>query len=141
LLACIHDALKKCDGADPIFSTLPKEITKVLLHKFQDFLSFDFTEIAKFDTFYIPNGIQLFDPEEEEIEKNTKIIDADIEENSKENSAKSSENRAGASASTIPPLNDEFYDDINDITQIPHLDNQRRDIADDLAQLYADDPA
>ena len=141
MLACIHDALKKYDGADTIFSTLPKEITKVLLHKFQDFLSFDFTEIAKFDTFYIPNGIQLFDPEEEEIEKNTKIIDADIEENSKENSAKSSENQAGASASTIPPLNDEFYDDINDITQIPHLDNQRRDIADDLAQLYEDDPA
>ena len=30
-----------------------------------------------------------------------------------------------------------FYDDINDITQIPHLDNQRRDIADDLAQAPA----
>jgi len=57
-----NDALKKYDGADPIFSTLPKEISKVLLHKFQDFLSFDFTEIAKFDTFDIPNGIQLFDP-------------------------------------------------------------------------------
>jgi hypothetical protein len=34
-------------------------------------LSFDFTEIAKFDTFDIPNGIQLFDPVEEEISKNT----------------------------------------------------------------------
>ncbi len=99
-----------------------------------------FTEIAKFDTFDIPNGIQLFDPVEEEISKNTQIIDADIEENSTEKSAKSNENQAGASASTIPPLNYEFYDDIN-ITQIPHLDNQRRDIADDLAQLYADDPA
>jgi hypothetical protein len=53
-----------------IFSTLPKEITKVL-HKFQDFLSFDFTEIAKFDTFDIPNGIQLFDPVEEEIDKHS----------------------------------------------------------------------
>jgi hypothetical protein len=136
-----NDALKKYDGADPVFSTLPKEITKVLLHKFQDFLSFDFTEIAKFDTFDIPNGIQLFDPVEEEIDKNTQIIDADIEENSKEKSAKSNENQAGASASTIPPLNDEFYDDLNDVTQIPHLHNQRRDIADDLAQLYADDPA
>jgi hypothetical protein len=104
-------------------------------------LSFDFTEIAKFDTFDIPNGIQLFDPVEEEISKNTQIIDADIEENSTEKSAKSNENQAGASASTIPPLNDEFYDDLNDITQIPHLDNQRRDIADDLAQLYEDDPA
>jgi len=118
---------------------LPKEITKVLLHKFQDFLSFDFTEIAKFDTFDIPNGIQLFDPVEEEIDKNSQIIDADIDD--KEKSAKSSENQAGASASTVPQLNDEFYDDLNDITQIPHLDDQRRDIADDLAQLYADDPA
>jgi hypothetical protein len=67
-----NDAIKKkYDGADPIFSTLPKEITKVLLHKFQDFLSFDFTEIAKFDTFDIPNGIQLFDPVEEEIDKHS----------------------------------------------------------------------
>ncbi len=104
-------------------------------------MSFDFTEIAKFDTFDIPNGIQLFDPVEEEISKNTQIIDADIEEHSTEKSAKSNESQAGASASTIPPLNDEFYDDLNDITQIPHLDNQRRDIADDLAQLYEDDPA
>ncbi len=73
--------------------------------------------------------------------KNSQIIDADIEENSKEKSAKSNENQAGTSASTIPPLNDEFYDDLNDVTQIPHLDNQRRDIADDLAQLYEDDSA
>ena len=116
---------------------MPKEITKVLLHKFQDFLSFDFTEIAKFDTFDIPNGIQLFDPVEEEIDKNSQIIDTDIDN---EKSAKSNENQAGASASTVPQLNDEFYDDLNDITQIPHLDDQRRDIADDLAQLYADDP-
>jgi hypothetical protein len=134
-----NDALKKYDGADPIFSTLPKEISKVLLHKFQDFLSFDFTEIAKFDTFDIPNGIQLFDPVEEEIDKNSQIIDTDIED--KEKSDKSSENQEGASASTVPQLKDEFYDDLNDIAQIPHLDDQRRDIADDLAQLYADDPA
>ena len=102
-------------------------------------MSFDFTEIAKFDTFDIPNGIQLFDPVEEEIDKNSQIIDADIED--KEKSAKISENQAGASASTVPQLNDEFYDDLNDITQIPHLDDQSRDIADDLAHLYADDPA
>ena len=108
---------------------------------FKTFCLLIFTEIAKFDTFDIPNGIQLFDPVEEEISKNTQIIDADIEENSTEKSAKSNENQAGASASTIPPLNDEFYDDINDITQILHLDIQRRDIADDLAQLYEDDPA
>ncbi|MFN9955773.1 MAG: hypothetical protein ACK55I_21960, partial [bacterium] len=79
---------------------MPKEISKVLLHKFQDFLSFDFTEIAKFDTFDIPNGIQLFDPVEEEIDKNSQIIDTDIED--KEKSDKSSENQEGASASTVP---------------------------------------
>ena len=98
-----------------------------------------FTEIAKFDTFDIPNGIQLFDPIEEEISKNSQIIDADIED--KEKSAKSNENQAGASVSTVPQLNDEFYDDLNDIAQIPHLDDHRQVIADDLAQLYADDPA
>jgi hypothetical protein len=134
--------LKKYDGADPIFSTLPKEITKVLLHNFQDFLSFDFTEIAKFDTFNIPNGIQLFDPVEEEINKNNQIIDADIDENITKNTGKINENRIGTDALTVPPLADEFFDDdLNDLSQVPHLNDHRRDIADDLARLYEDDPA
>ena len=60
-----NDHLKKYDGADPIFATLPPEISKILIYKFQDFLSEDFTQIAKFDTFEIPEGIQLYDPQEE----------------------------------------------------------------------------
>jgi hypothetical protein len=132
----------KYEGADTIFSTLPKEITNVLLEKLQDFLSFDFTEIAKFDTFDIPNGIQLFDPIEEEINKNNQIIDADMDENITKRSAKFNENRISAEKSTIPPLADEFFDDdFNDLSQVPHLNDHRRDIADDLAQLYKDDPA
>ena len=53
------------------FSVLGQKKQQKVLHKFQDFLSFDFTEIAKFDTFDILNGIQLFDPIEEEIDKHS----------------------------------------------------------------------
>ena len=38
---------------------------------FKTFCLLIFTEIAKFDTFDIPNGIQLFDPVEEEIDKHS----------------------------------------------------------------------
>jgi transposase InsO family protein len=59
-----NDSLKKYSGADPLFATLPTEIKRVLLHTFQDFLSSDFTTIAKFDDFSLPEGIQLYNPEE-----------------------------------------------------------------------------
>ena len=127
-----NDHLKKYDGADPLFSTLPKEISKILLHTFQDFLSHDFSEIAKFDNFDIPDGIQLYDPVEDEIAgKTSQIIDTDIDGQHVTSQRKTK---------IITPLADEFYnDDLNDLSQIPHLPD--RDIEDDIAQLYEDDPA
>jgi hypothetical protein len=62
-----NDHIKKYDGADPIFATLPAEINKILLHKFQDFLAEDFTTITKMDNMELPNGIQLYDPQDEQI--------------------------------------------------------------------------
>jgi hypothetical protein len=74
-----NNDLKRYDGADPLFSTLPKEISKILLHKFQEFLSYDFTEIAKHDPFEIPNGIQLFDPVEDEKDQENKNKEDDTD--------------------------------------------------------------
>ena len=59
-----NDSLKKYEGADPLFSTLPVEIRRVLLHNFQEFLTSDFTTITKFDDFSLPTGIKLYDPVE-----------------------------------------------------------------------------
>jgi len=58
-----NDHIKKFNGADPIFATLPAEINKILLNKFQDFISDDFVTITKFDTMEIPDGIPLYDPQ------------------------------------------------------------------------------
>ena len=74
-----NNDLKRYDGADPLFNTLPKEISKILLHKFQEFLSYDFTEIAKHDPFEIPNGIQLFDPVEDEKDQENKNKEEDTD--------------------------------------------------------------
>ena len=55
------DDLKIYKGVDPIFSTLPPEINKVLLNKFEDLIDTDFRTILKFDPLEIPDGIPLLD--------------------------------------------------------------------------------
>jgi hypothetical protein len=107
-----NDHIKKYDGAHPIFATLPVEITRVLLHDFKDFLSEDFTIITKFDRFDIPNGIQLFDPQDEQISE--KI------ENQIENV---SENEISPENTVIEEITDEFSPEMPDgidNTQILH---------------------
>jgi hypothetical protein len=54
--------LKLYAGNNPIFQSIPAEVNKVLLHKFADLLSTDFTTITKHDLFPIPSAIPLFDP-------------------------------------------------------------------------------
>ncbi len=58
-----NNDLKQYDKTSPLFSTLPPEITKVLLNNFSDFITSDFTEITKYDPFDIPDGVELFDAE------------------------------------------------------------------------------
>ncbi len=60
-----NDHIKKYNGADPLFATVPPEISKILINKFEDFLAEDFTTITKFDNFEIPEGIPLYDPQDE----------------------------------------------------------------------------
>ena len=59
-----NDDIKKFDRSSPLFSHIPAEISKVLLHDFQELLSSDLTTIAKYDPMGFPNGIQLFDATE-----------------------------------------------------------------------------
>ena len=55
--------LKRYDGKSPLFNTLPPEISKVLLHTFDELINTDMSIITANDTLEIPNGITLFQNE------------------------------------------------------------------------------
>lgn len=55
------DDLKKYQGTDPVFSTLPPEVSKVLLHEFKELIDTDFKTLMQYDPLDIPTGIQLTD--------------------------------------------------------------------------------
>jgi len=61
-----NDDLKKYDRTSPLFSNLPKEITRVLLHSFQDLIDSDLAIITQHDPLTVPQGIQLFNPLEKD---------------------------------------------------------------------------
>jgi len=119
-----NDHIKAYSRIDPLFATLPKEVSKVLLHKFQDFIPYDFTVLAEHDPLTIPDGITLFEP----------LDDTENKQNSPINSTKGNSDH----------LQDEFYpddqfDDLNDLTQTNLFDHQGI-IADDVNQLAEADP-
>ena len=83
------DDIKRYKGTDPIFSTLPPEVTKVLLHDFRDLIDTDFKIILKHDPLDLPTGIPLIDtvdpkiPDKSEIlplQNSPTIIDANSQE-------------------------------------------------------------
>ena len=61
-----NSIIKKYEHTSPLFSTLPAEVSHVLLHKFTDFLDSDFNVITQYDPLDKKLGIQLFDPESDE---------------------------------------------------------------------------
>ena len=56
-----NDDLKKYSGNSPLFANLPPEVSRVLLHDFQDLMESDFSIITKHDKLDLPTGIELFD--------------------------------------------------------------------------------
>jgi hypothetical protein len=67
-----NNDLKVYNKTSPLFKDLPTEVSKVLLHDFQELLTSDFCTIAKYDNFEIRNAIELFDPvDHDEINKIT----------------------------------------------------------------------
>ena len=58
--------LKKYDNKSPLFNDLPMEISRVLLHDFENLISSDFSLITDMDKFEIPKGIPLFQTEDDD---------------------------------------------------------------------------
>ena len=141
-----NDHLKKYDGADPLFSTLPPEISHILLYDFKDFLSSDFTTFAKFDEMKIPDGIQLFDPVEDDIintADNIKLAttqDDDVEIDKTENH---DENIMDPKIYENIPHDRPYENDVSlgDLNKIKtNLNHRHPLVADDIARLYDEDP-
>jgi hypothetical protein len=51
------DDVKKYDKSSNLFADIPKPVAQVLLHKFTDLLSEDFTTLMKYDKLEVPKGI------------------------------------------------------------------------------------
>ena len=57
--------LKLYKQLSPEFSNLPPEVSKVLLHDFKDFISTDFSTLAKHDSLELPESLELFKPDDD----------------------------------------------------------------------------
>jgi hypothetical protein len=71
--------LKLYDKTSPLFATLPKEISAVLLHTFSDLMDSDLSIICQMDPMEIPDGLQYFDAdlEHEDVPGNDSDDDPD----------------------------------------------------------------
>jgi hypothetical protein len=56
-----NDDIKKYEATSPLFSTIPPEVSKVLLHDFENLLDSDLCTITKYDKFDLPGGINLLE--------------------------------------------------------------------------------
>ena len=56
--------LKLYKPLSPEFANLPPEVSKVLLHDFKDFISTDFSTLAKYDNLELPESLELFKPDD-----------------------------------------------------------------------------
>jgi hypothetical protein len=56
-----NDDIKKYEATSPLFSTIPPEVSKVLLHDFENLLDSDLCTITKYDRFDLPGGIDLLE--------------------------------------------------------------------------------
>jgi hypothetical protein len=56
-----NDDIKKYEATSPLFSTIPPEVSKVLLHDFENLLDSDLCTITKYDKFELPGGIDLLE--------------------------------------------------------------------------------
>ncbi|MBG0744848.1 MAG: DDE-type integrase/transposase/recombinase [Cylindrospermopsis raciborskii KL1] len=73
-----NDDLKKYDKTSPLFAQLPPQVSRVLLHDFENLLNSDLCTIAKFDTLNGPNGMQLFDNDIDDPENDNNDNNEDI---------------------------------------------------------------
>jgi hypothetical protein len=55
------DSIKKYDRTSPLFSTLPQEVKRVLLYKFEELMDQDLLTLLNYDQLETPEGVQLFE--------------------------------------------------------------------------------
>jgi hypothetical protein len=55
------DSIKKYDRTSPLFSTLPQEVKRVLLYKFEELMDQDLLTLLNHDQLETPEGVQLFE--------------------------------------------------------------------------------
>jgi hypothetical protein len=103
-----NDDLKKYDKTSPLFAQLPPQVSRVLLHDFENLLNSDLCTIAKFDTLNGPNGMQLFDSANDIDYDDIPDID-NIEIPAPHISAEKTQN---ANANNLPPQNMDVQDEI-----------------------------
>jgi hypothetical protein len=70
--------LKLYKQLSPEFSNLPPEVSKVLLHDFKDFISTDFSTLAKHDSLELPESLELFKPDDDYIDEDNIESEGDI---------------------------------------------------------------
>jgi len=97
-----NDDIKKYDKTSPLFANLPKEISRVLLHSFQELINSDLTTITEHDTLDIPQGMQLFDTSES-VSDDDFPMNTDDEYNKPHNNIMPDKNK-----SDFPDIPDEF---------------------------------
>ena len=61
-----NDDLKKYDKTSPLFASLPPQISRILLHDFENLLNSDLCTITKYDSLDTPTGLKLFTNEQKE---------------------------------------------------------------------------
>jgi hypothetical protein len=68
-----NEILKVYNKSSPEFSSLPREVSAILVHKFSDLLESDIETLCRLDPLEIPNGIQAFnaDTEHEDIHRDS----------------------------------------------------------------------
>jgi hypothetical protein len=108
-----NDDIKKYEATSPLFSTIPPEVSKVLLHDFENLLDSDLCTITKYDKFDLPGGIDLLE-------------DSDTPSNSKSNSSDlfSKDMTVPESVAEILPelsLSDKLANIQASIQQKPHI--------------------
>ena len=69
----------------PLFAQLPPQVSRVLLHDFENLFNSNLCTIAKFDTLNGPSGMQLFDNDIDDPENDDNDNNDDISPNSNSN--------------------------------------------------------
>ena len=121
-----NNDLKLYKKFDPEFNNLPKEVQKVLMFDFKDFIAEDFSVLTKHDNLSLPTSLDLFIPDE-----NYQDEDANESNENKEANLYPKLDEALINLPAPYELEDEFYaEDVG-----PSVVNNENREADDLNKL------